>query len=398
MESFGIILLEVLNMYFLANKNRLRPFLMGVFSVMFGLSLSAASFGQTFFEEDFEAGSINSQPNPVWSWKVAASDSNVVKSMMYGSSGQDIYSVSDTVSFTGKYSLRLNFAGRNNWCNQCGSVEVAVNSGDIAVGCVAVTGGPWNNVIFNKSNGFSSWAVTRQDSGQVCFNTTTPIGGSTYETSGFADGDLIKVPYQCGVNGIVGRRINRRSDCNKAINYLDGVLASHLGLGETLARRFYIFIPSGTVLPDNTLKLGYSHYRKGGRLAASTLKLSVSRGLTLSLAAPGGNFVNGYAIQKDKWYYFEEIFTRETSTEGSDGKYVLYVAPAGEAVTAPQLIQTEVTIGELKDMSINGNFQHNNDASGFIYFDAIVIKDAFIGPAGVKIPSSPTRFETGSAL
>lgn len=320
-----------------------------VMLLVFGLN--SASMAETFFQEDFEKGNITSTPNPQWSWKAPISPTNITKGLML-SGDSDMYSVSNTIAFTGEYSWRLNFAGRNNWCNQCGSQEVILTQSDINAGCASVMGGPWNNIIYNKSNGFSTWKILSNTDNLVCFDTTQAVGNTLFNTNGFAEGDAIALPYQCGVNGVVAKRINRRSDCNKAINYLDGVSDANFGYGESISRRFYLYIPSETVLPNTTLKLGYSHYRRDGVKTAYTLKLSVQRGLTLELTAPGGKVTNPFTVQRNKWYYFEEVFTRESSDSANDGKYVLYASPAGLKPQPPVISQTNVTIGSIIDMSI----------------------------------------------
>lgn len=72
---------------------------------------STASWATIFFKEGFES-EITSKPDPVWSWKAPYSPSNPF-GMMYGKG--DIYTRSTTIVHSGKYSLRLNFAGRNGY-------------------------------------------------------------------------------------------------------------------------------------------------------------------------------------------------------------------------------------------------------------------------------------------
>lgn len=370
----------------ISRKKILFPSLM-IFLFCFQLE---SAFAKVFFEEDFEGGGLNTTPNPVWSWKEALSASNLDSSMAFGS--QDMYSISGTQSYTGNSALQLNFEGRNNICNQCGTQEVILDQTAVDSSCVAITGAPWSNVIYNKTNGFSSWSITSFTDTQVCFNKVTPVGKSLLTTSSVNVGDSVLVPFQCDVNGIVGNNINRRSDCNKTINYLDGVVAADFPYGKQLARRFYLYIPSTTELPGTTLKLGYAHFRVNGKLLANTVKLSVQRGVTLEMTLPGGKFVDSYAIAKDKWYYFEEVWTRESADGAADGKYQFWVSPADKFDPQPHVTQTAVDIGELANISVNGNFQHNNDAKGSVYFDSVVIADGFIGPINSNIPDAPLGF------
>ncbi len=352
----------------------------------------SSSMAEVFFEQDFESGEINTDPSPVWSWPEPISESNpdaISTSMMFGP--DDMYSISNDRSYTGAYSWRLNFAGRNNWCNQCGSEEIEITQAEIANSCVSIAGGTWASSIFNQSNAFSRWDVTSSSSSEVCFDKLSFLAESLFSESEINVGDSIKIPYQCDVNGIVGNNINRRSDCNKAINYLKGVSASDFDYGETLSRRFYIYIPSETTLPGTTLKLGYAHFKKeGSSTYSTTLKLSVQRNLQLELSLPGGKSTPKYYLEKDQWFYFEEVWTRESSDSAADGNYKLYVSPADSFDASPVEEQTNITIGSIVDISFNGNFQHNNDVSGYIYFDSIVYADSYTGPEDDPRPAPPT--------
>lgn len=362
-------------------------------AALLALGMSTVVNAEVFFQEDFEKGSISTAAQPKWSWPSAGTESNPENGMMFGAA--DMYSVSDAASYSGRYSLRLNYAGRNNWCNQCGTTSVTLTQSNIDSGCVSVSGGQWGNSVFNKSNGFSRWPVTSVTSSQVCFNKSSPLGSSIYGANGWNVGDELKVPYLCGTNGIVGGDASRRSDCDKAINYLDGVSSADLGYGKSISRRFYLYIPSDTVLPGTTQKLGYMHARVNGSVQAYTLKLSVQRGLTLELTAPGDKVADlSVKVERDKWFYIEEVFTRESSSSASDGKYVLYLNAADLGAQAPVVVQNNVQIGEMVDMSFNGNFQHNNDAKGYIYFDEILISSGYAGPVdgdAVARPAAPSN-------
>ncbi len=358
--------------------------------------ISALVFGfanvsqaKVFFEDNFENGSVNASPSPKWSWKAPISAGNISSGMMYSDNNSDIYSVSSKVANAGKHSLRLDFNGRNNWCNMCGSKTVKLTQSDVNSGCVSVTGAPWHNVLYNKTNGFSTWQITNSSSNKVCFKDGKAVNNSLTTNNRLAAGDEIKIPYQCGINGIVGRNKDRRSDCDKAINYLNGQTASDLGYGQTLSRRFYMYIPKETVLPGVTLKLGYSHFRRGGSLVNYTLKLSTQRNSTISLTAPGGKYntnSSGYAVQKGVWHYFEEVFKRESSASANDGSYKLYTGAVtkGDKLKTPHVSQNNLKLGSFVDMSFMGNFQHFNDAKGYIYFDDILISDSYVGPNGSK--------------
>jgi hypothetical protein len=344
---------------------------------------SNVGMARVLFEQNFESGAIDTSPSPVWAWKAPISTGNVSTGMMFGDA--DVYSVTSAMSHSGERSMRLNFAGRNQWCDVCGSAEVIVTQNDVNAGCVAITGSPWGDSIYNKTNGFSKWEVTSSDSSQVCFNSSVPEEHSMFGqgSSGISAGDAIAVPFKCGVNGNVGNDIARHSDCNKAINYLDNVSSSDHGYGQVLSRRFHLYIPSITKLPEVTLKLGYTHWKTGsGPTRSVKLKLSVQRGLQLELNMPNSqNAVPKIYMEKDTWYYYEELFVRESSEGAGDAEYHLYFGKPGDDVATPVVFQNGFNIGKLIDVSMHGNWQHFQNLSGSIYFDDILISNEYVGPA-----------------
>lgn len=356
-------------------------------------ALTNSLYAQVFFNDDFEGGTLNSSAQPKWSWKAPISPGDVITTMMYGES--DIYYITNEKANSGNYSLRMNFAGRNNWCNICGSGSVTVTQTNIDSGCVAIAGGPWSDSIYNSTNGFSLWQVTSSSNSQICFNKNTAIGNSMFGRSenGISHGDELKVPKVCGVNGTVGGDINRKSDCNKAINYFDGVTSADVPYGGKISRRFYMYIPSETVLPNITLKLAYSHWKtQSGNTRSVKLKLSIQRGVSLEINAPNSETIvdNDATLNRNQWYYFEETFVRETSEGSNDAEYYVYYGEDGER-GIPFITRKGFNLGELIDMSMHGNWQHYPDVSGYIYFDDIAISDEYIGPINLKRPRAPTN-------
>ncbi|MEO1580986.1 MAG: hypothetical protein AAFR91_04015, partial [Pseudomonadota bacterium] len=209
-------------------------------------------------------------------------------------------------------------------------------------------------------------------------------------------GDTMRIPFQCGVNGQVTNDPGRRSDCNKAINYLVNVRPTDLDFGETLSRRFYLYIPSVTTLPNITFKLGYSRWQRQGESSRNaTLKLSVQRDLRVTLTAPNSESINVDAFApKDRWIYFEETFRRESGPGVRDGSYRLYMGPADESLatlTTPILVRSGFELGQLTAISTHGNWQHTNAVSGSVYFDEIVIAKGFVGPENYDPDQPPAE-------
>lgn len=355
--------------------------------------LSAPALGQVLFEDDFETGDFASGPSPTFAWRASPTRANIETSMFRGEN--DIYSVTTERVFSGDYALKLDFTGRNSWCKTCGAAQAVLNATTASTGCFSANAsGPFADELFNKSNGFSSWSVESVNGQQVCIDTNRAAGDPVInESAGLRAGDEMRIPYVCGVNGQVTNDASRRSDCNRAINYLLNVGTSDLDYGETIARRFYLYIPSTATLPNITFKLGYSRWRREGESSRNaTLKLSVQRDLRVTLTAPNSESINVDAFAtRDEWIYFEETFTRESGPGARDASYRLYMGSADESLsrlTSPILVRSGFELGALIDMSTHGNWQHTNDIFGAVYYDEIVIAKGFVGPADYN-PARP---------
>lgn len=355
------------------------------FKIAFGLVLlsSAVCHAQeVLFEENF-SGEVTNAPNPVWSWN---RNNNILTGMMVGEG--DIYSLHEGGEFVShRRSLRMDFSGRNGFCNVCGGDDVKVLRVEGQTACVNAPDGPYEDYVYNKTNNFSTWRVTSATASEVCLDTSSPIKSGVYGIApSVSVGDEIFLPKVCGKNGIIGGDISRKSDCNKAVNYLQNVSSDHFGYGDTLSRRFYFYIDENAVLPGQTLKLGYTHWQRPGQsVRPAQMNISVQRDMTFSLLTPDGQRVvvnedDSIRFQRNTWYYVEEVFKRESSSSSSDASYTLYAAKAGLPADNPIVHIENFVIGELKDMSIGGNWQHHNDVSGYVYFDNIRIAKGYSGP------------------
>lgn len=363
-------------------KNTQKRSAAGLLLILLASFSSQAQDSEILFEEDF-SDPINGNPNPIWSWNLQEGKRD---GMMLGEN--DIYQVVKGEQFIShRASLRMNFSGRNGLCNTCGGEYVEVASISDGKACVSSQVEKHEDYVYNLSNEFSTWKVV-ESSGGTCFDTQSPKQPSIGNATSVVEvGDAIFLPNICGETGTVGRNIDRRSDCDKAINQLQGVSSTNLDYGETISRRFYLYIPKETTLPDVTFKLGYSTWQRPDEsFRYSTLKISVQRDLTLELHTPdGGKYVrsasssDAFMVPRDEWVYFEEIFTKESSPESSDASYTLYVNPIDEEGTNPITHVDNFVLGDLRGMSIGGNWQHMNDVEGYIYFDNIVISKSKVG-------------------
>lgn len=350
------------------------------------LILTSSHVGATpFFMDNFEnINGVNNGPSPVWTWRAPYSSGNEF-GMMIGE--RDIYKVSDTVANSGRYALRINFNGRNNFCNTCGTESVTVSASNLSSGCFTTTG-IRGDVAYNRDNSFSLWQVTSSSASEVCLNMNTAKEPSILdEVAAIELGDELKFPHVCGVNGKVGSNPKRRSDCDLAINYLEGIEKSDFDYGETLSRRMYVYIPADTVIPSVTIKLGYAKFE------ASTIVpfVSSSRGARFEI---DGNGILGFVqtdlfFERNRWMYIEEVYTRETASNAKDGHFELYAGFAGDDLTTPVYSADKLTFGGLKSLSIVGNWPHLNDASGYMYIDDVMVSDQYVGPVNATVVAKP---------
>lgn len=395
-----------------AKKNKIRKwgaeFIVLSAAFFGGLNALAQGSGSVLFEDDFEAGDLQQGPLPVWSWNqpysVALSDGS---HMMYGMG--DIYEVADDVAHTGRYSLRLNFEGRNNFCNVCGTKQFeAKGVGTPAAHLVSKDGeilaaqsssAAAGRVFYNRNDYFSRWKwgeLRKSMVGQEGHPEIHAMKGKGDVQSG----NIFLRPNQCGIDGSVGRNIDRRSDCDRAINYFKRVSDKHFPYGGMLSRRFYIYIPEETSLPENTFKLGYSFFQRSSdngkeEKSGQAIVLSVQRDVQLEVKnqqSLGKTIFTGERLKRNTWYYIEEVWQRESSPLSNDGQYWLYFSEDGGSSEDPLVHRDGVRFGRLLSMSIHGNWQHVTDVKGYVYFDNIKIAQYRTGPVGSdKVSAKPAR-------
>jgi len=335
-------------------------------------------FSSSFEDEDFFG------PSP--SFKFLKAERPMDNGMMYGP--KDIYYISQDRALRGDKSLRLNFGGRNNFCNTCGTKTIEISQSEVDSGCIELPSNlTYGGVVYNKSKGFSTWQVKSyvKKTGKICIDKSRPIKKSISRNSDqIKAGDKLSFPKMCGTDGAgIGGSSDRKSDCDKAVNYFRGTGDRNkvFPYGGKLSRRFYMYIPSQTVLPETTFKLVYSHFRKGSdnKRYSNVLTISVQRNERVHIKAPGGRAFTSESVVRDKWYYFEEVFERESSKGEADGSYRMYWGKAGKNNDIAQVEQDNIEIGEFIDLSINGNWQHSNEVSGYVYFDDVSVTNFYQG-------------------
>jgi hypothetical protein len=356
-------------------------------SVLGVLPIGSAFGAPNFIFYDSFDGGINSSPyaDLRWSWKEPFSESNPF-GMMLGKG--DLYEVSENVAFRGNASLRLDFDGRNGWCNTCGadSYIVANGVGNSVIlqateqGILENQPNP-NRPVFNKSDRWARWTPESTGDQSLFFNGGAPTRNELGGSGLFNGGDEVFIARECGVDGNIGRDIDRRSDCNLGINYLQGVSASDFEPGESIARRFYMYVAEETEMPNTTLKLGYTWFRneENGRYHVYPLLRSGEISAATRLIV-GAHSFPGKRLESGAWYYLEEVYTRESSDSANDGTYKLYFDRHDEVTNVPLVSLENITFGELLDMSVVGNWQHSNDAKGYFYIDEVAVADGYIGP------------------
>jgi hypothetical protein len=366
---------------------------------------------ETLFEEDFEAP-LSSSAQPKWSWKAAFHPDTNPYGMTYGKG--DIYERSQTVTYTGSWSLRLNFEGRNGFCNTCGMETRTQKSGYsdttyfVDSEGANLTLSPYDEPdltrpVFNKSDFFAKWAPSSVSNGEATNDKLEFAGGSPVSNNLGGDGDFdagdeIKICKKCGVDGSIGGDINRRSDCNLAINYLQNLAPEDHPAGGSIFRRFYFYMPSTTTMPNITIKLGY-FTTAGGSLIANIFSPDANdtsgRGRQVEVDGMGYSGT-GVHVEHDTWYYIEEEFERESSDSANDGEYRMWVCKASdEAPGDPKVEFTKLDLRQVKAISIIGNWPHMNDCAGYFYIDAVKIDTTRIGhiTQGPNILPAPTNLK-----
>ena len=340
-----------------------------------------------YYDEDYDDGVVDlGVANPVWNLPLKAG----------GSIGPgNIFDVVSNVSYSGKNSLRFNYGGRNGICNMCGGGLRIQKSGnnsskffidslvsDLTKDPVYAATGRY---VYNTSNGFTKWkilSVLNQDgiNDKLSLELISDHieGGSNIIDSNQG----VKIFRQCGVDGIVGGDINKRSDCNVAINYFSGV--SQVS-GESIYRRAYLMIGAGAVLPFNQ-KLRYWDTTTGPLYLVIRNSNEGYYGWVGASSVGGPSSIHsGVVLEKGVWYYLEEQFKAETSDSADDGEYRLWLAKSGEETNVPQIELTGLNLGGVKKASLWGNHQHDKDSTGYWYIDSFKISNSRIGPGTMVI-------------
>jgi hypothetical protein len=352
-------------------------------AISVAIIIPQTSFCDVLFSDGFEDDFITSA-NPTWSWKT---------DMPVGTG--DLYSRSTTQKHSGSYSLRLDFDGRNSFCNRCGSNNAIQKNGyDNSSFFVDsegndLSGSPYllpdaNRPMWNKTDNYAKYSVSSL-ANQDATNDRANVSLSANGLSGDGDfdaGDEIAIALKCGVDGSVGDDIDRRSDCDIAIGYLNGVISDHHPYGGSIFKRMYFYIDADAVVPDNAIKLGYWHD------ANSNVQVTVIRfteGERENEVETEGTLdafeTTDEKVSRGQWYYLEEEYKRESSAEANDGEYRVWFAPSGATPTTPDIELTDLDLGQVEngDISIIGNWQHWNDASGYLYIDDIEVSTQRIG-------------------
>jgi len=364
--------------------------------LVMGISVTASS--SPYFVADFESPDL-SHVDSKWSWRSPYESGVQSSGMMFGEG--DIYSRTGITRIGGQYALKLSFDGRNGFCNTCGGVSHELTNEDLASQCVPVSSSAWDGRIFNTSKGYATTKIVSSTSSEVCFNSNNVDSTSMSTDKSFSAGDKLYVPHQCDVNGNVAGNVSRRLDCNEAINYLDGIESTDFGYGETLSRRIFFYIPSETTMPTATLKLGYADFNVNQadgstKRSGTAVVLSVSRNLQLEVGGSllGGHKFTDFIAPRDQWVYIEEVWERESIAGSSDGRYRLFVGVAARGDAEVVLEVGDLGIGSINRMSVIGNWQHTEDATGSVYIDSVVIDKKVIGmrsapkpPTGIDITS-----------
>ena len=360
--------------------------------VVFVVAMLAAKgvYAETFFSEDFESELPTFvQPQPAWSWK--AKWTPVKTGMPHGVG--DFYDRTDSIVHRGKYSMKLDYNGRNDFGNTCikygsvtkihGGVEggntfVADDGSNLATVLNGAGASP-GSYVWNKSASFERWTVATVDgiNGEtLTFQGGTPSGpGIDGKGTGvFSVGDVVRIGRICPPG-------ERRNDMNLSENKLTGHTSNDFPAGGSIFTRLYFYVPSKTKMPGITQKL-IRVSTKGGQARCS---YNVDRGVLGCCNSVGG------VVPKDKWLYVE-MQVKSASAEGADdGICRVWFAEDGVINAKPFVNEISRPYFGIKGpadfVTIGANNQNMDDAIGEIYYDDIIVSSERVGP--MALPDAP---------
>jgi hypothetical protein len=352
------------------------------------LLIPVSLFAGTFISDDFESGTTcigSTDACPDWSWQDVWTPASGT-GLYYGTG--DLYELSTDQAYRGSYSLRLNLAGRNNFCNvNINSCTDLVHNGNNLTyfvdngGSNLDTNYDIGDLLYNKTKYMEKWTITGF-SNNAATNDQADTSGSSDAgpIHGQSGGDIdtsddVKICEDGGAE--------RRSDCNNAIGYFDNISTADFPAGGSLFKAMYIYIPSATTMPDTTLKLTYFHDSNGDSIAP---RIQCGVGERQYEFETGGDDVawenSDIQITFDEWWYVEMEVKNETSSGANDGEFRFWACRSIENPGNPIIEQTSLDIDSIRvsdGMSLMGNIQHDNTISGYIYIDDVKVADSRIG-------------------
>lgn len=351
------------------------------------LSVTGSVIGENvYYENDFESGTfLMDTPNPVWFTKNPAD--------AFGSG--NLFDMSTSTSHSGQYSLRFDYAGRNGFCNICGSTATYQQSGYDSVGYFIDEAGndlvtdPFlaapERIVYNRTNRFSKWridSINNQNNINDKLTMTLLNDGIGDVTGQFNSGDLTLITRVCGVDGLIGGNIDRRSDCDQAIYWFIGDTQQY---GESIFRRVYL--KPDIKVPPYHQKLNYWRPEGGGEivlfaetdLGDSTSIHAMLHGLK-EYGAPIDNYLPNITFKSGVWYYIEQEYEAQSGPGIYDGAYRLWLYESDKESSIPILEVTNLALPPVGDTSFWGNHQHETDSYGSWFIDDIKISNSKIGP------------------
>ena len=395
------------------------------------------SLAGDFYKNNFESGvmPLVDTPDPIWKLQSRFSKT-------YGPG--NFFEVTDSTSHDGNYSLRITYEGQNGICNTCGgygfsqktglnraSTFVADDGSDLSIADDPATSRPNDGpnaqpgrLVYNIDNGYSLWEIQTIENentlnDKLSLKLLRP--GINGETPEFNGGDIVSIRKACGVDGIVGNQIDRRSDCDALIHWFRDV--QEQVPGTSIFRRLYLKQEITTHFPLHQKLHYFSPNSDGSRGSVKGLLLlmGIADRQHKSLGSPfpqsglrhyGGNVYyepgNGMPpdtkFERSTWYYIEieaksSTFNTTTGEYNLDGEYRLWFAKSGEETDTPIVEEKGLQLPALAagggSTSLWGNNQHAMNDFGSWYMDDLVISDTRVGwisnPVGNNTapPASP---------
>ena len=277
----------------------------------------------------------------------------------------------------GNNMLVQNLKGRNNYCNICGSDPYTLTQDDISSGCIRIDSLAYDSIVYNKTGAFSVWKVASSSPTELCLDFSKALAPAINGPTEINPGDELQLPRICGINGSIGTLPDNRSECLRTKTKFSNTTEDMFSFNDTLSRRIYLYIPSPTILPGIGIGLFSIDFRDPESQNLYSIQVLVSTQRESKIEVNGILFndflFSDLKIERDRWYYIEDVMIYNSEPGVADGKYMLYGGEAGGDNSQPLLVKDSIEYFPLNSISFQSGMNHRNEMEGYLFFDNISI-------------------------